>query len=244
MTRMPVVARTGRELGPNLVRNGQDKRRARRALWSMGSTGGLLGRAARPSVGRADPRRKRVKATYRALAYLVPVLVALQATFITLGVFGLGAWVDDGNDFTKSVLESDSSSVTGGIGFALHNVGAMALALVGLLLLVLSFFAKIPGGVKWAALVLVGRRPPVGAGLRLVRRLGGRGPARAQRLPALRSRHDGRRDSDPVDAHVGRPGAFRPARVRPRCSPASPRWSCWRRSATCGSRAACRRRTP
>ena len=96
-----------------------------------------------------------MKATYRALAYLVPVLVALQATFITLGVFGLGAWVHHGNDFTKSVLESDSSSVTGGIGFALHNVGAMALALVGLLLLVLSFFAKIPGGVKWAALVLV-----------------------------------------------------------------------------------------
>ena len=96
-----------------------------------------------------------MKATYRALAYLVPVLVALQATFIALGVFGLGAWVENGNDFTKSVLESDSSSVTGGIGFALHNVGAMALALVGLLLLVLSFFAKIPGGVKWAALVLV-----------------------------------------------------------------------------------------
>jgi uncharacterized membrane protein (Fun14 family) len=92
-----------------------------------------------------------MKATYRVLAILVPILVALQASFIALGVFGLGKWVEDGNDFTKNVLENGGS--TGDVGFALHSFGAIALALVGLLLLIVSFFAKIDGGVRAAALV-------------------------------------------------------------------------------------------
>jgi hypothetical protein len=94
-----------------------------------------------------------MKATYRVLAILVPVLVALQASFIALGVFGLGSWVDDGNDFTKNVLENGGA--TGDVGFALHGFGAMALALVGLLLLIVSFFAKIEGGVRAAAFVFI-----------------------------------------------------------------------------------------
>jgi uncharacterized membrane protein (Fun14 family) len=94
-----------------------------------------------------------MKATYRVLAYLVPVLVALQASVIALGVFGLGSWVEDGHDFTKSTLEHGGSR--GDVGFALHSFGAMALALVGLLLLIVSFFAKIEGGVRAAVLVFV-----------------------------------------------------------------------------------------
>src|SRR6476619_7048506 len=83
--------------------------------------------------------KEHMKATYRVLAYLIPVIVALQASFIALGVFGLGKWVEDGNDFTKSVLENGGS--TGDVGFALHSFGARAAALVGLLLLIVSFFA-------------------------------------------------------------------------------------------------------
>jgi hypothetical protein len=96
-----------------------------------------------------------MKATYRVLAILVPVIVALQAAFIALGVFGLGSYVEDGHDFTKSALESNDSSVTGSIGFALHNFGAMAIVVVAVVLLIIAFFAKIPGGVKWAAFILV-----------------------------------------------------------------------------------------
>jgi hypothetical protein len=96
-----------------------------------------------------------MKATYRVLAFLVPVIVALQAAFIALGVFGLGKWVEDGNDFTKSVLESNDSSVTGGIGFGLHSFGAIAMALVALILLIVSFFAKIEGGVRLAVFVFL-----------------------------------------------------------------------------------------
>ena len=94
-----------------------------------------------------------MKATYRVLAYLIPVLVALQASFIALGVFGLGSWVNDGHDFTKHVLDHGGS--TGDVGFALHSVGAMAVAVVALLLLILSFFAKIEGGVRAATFVFV-----------------------------------------------------------------------------------------
>jgi hypothetical protein len=94
-----------------------------------------------------------MKATYRALAILVPILVALQASFIALGVFGLGKWVEDGNDFTKNVLENGGS--TGDVGFMLHSFGAIALAVVGLLLLIVSFFAKIEGGVRAAAFVFL-----------------------------------------------------------------------------------------
>jgi hypothetical protein len=95
-----------------------------------------------------------MKATYRVLAILVLVIVALQAAFIAMGVFGLGSYVEDGHDFTKSALDSNDSSVTGSIGFALHNFGAIAIALIALVLLVVAFFAKIPGGVRWALFIV------------------------------------------------------------------------------------------
>ena len=94
-----------------------------------------------------------MKATYRVLAYLIPVIVALQASFIALGVFGLGKFVEDGNDFTKSILENGGS--TGDVGFMLHSFGANAAALVALVLLIVSFFAKIEGGVRAALFVFL-----------------------------------------------------------------------------------------
>ena len=95
-----------------------------------------------------------MKATYRVLAYLMAAVVVLQATFIALGLFGLAHWVDDGNSLTKSAIENDAGSVGGGTALGLHFFGAMAAVLVALLLLITSFFAKIEGGVKWAALVV------------------------------------------------------------------------------------------
>jgi len=94
-----------------------------------------------------------MKATYRVLAYLIPVIVALQASFIALGVFGLGKYVSDGNTFTKDNV--DNGGATGDIGFLLHSVGADAAALVALALLVVSFFAHIDGGVRLALFVFL-----------------------------------------------------------------------------------------
>jgi hypothetical protein len=94
-----------------------------------------------------------MKATYRVLAALIPVLVLAQASFIALGLFGLNRWVNDGNALTKAAIENDPGSVGGGTALSLHFFGAMATALVALLLLVVSFFAKVDRGAKLAALI-------------------------------------------------------------------------------------------
>jgi len=97
-----------------------------------------------------------MRATYRYLAYAIPVLVAVQAAAIAFAFFGLTAWIDDGNQMTKAAMESDSTSFTGVVGFMIHGmVGEMLIPLVAIALLIVSFFARVPGGSKWAAFVLL-----------------------------------------------------------------------------------------
>ncbi len=97
-----------------------------------------------------------MKTTYRVLAYLVMILVALQAAGIAFAFFGLGSWIESGNDMTKAVMESGSSGMTGEVGLILHSIlGMYAIPLIALVMLVLSFFARIHGGSKWAAFILV-----------------------------------------------------------------------------------------
>jgi hypothetical protein len=94
-----------------------------------------------------------MKATYRVLAALVAVLVLVQAAAIAFGTFGILNFVEDGSDYTKSVAEDRTA--TGALGQNIHSIGAIAIALVAILLLVVSFFAKIEGGVKWAGIVFL-----------------------------------------------------------------------------------------
>jgi len=95
-----------------------------------------------------------MRGAYRVLALAIPVLVALQAAFIAVSAFGIFKWVDDGNSLTKSVLAGDGDW-GGAIGALLHGVvGTIVIPLIALALLVVSFFAKIPGGAKWAGIVL------------------------------------------------------------------------------------------
>lgn len=88
---------------------------------------------------------------YRVLAYLVAAAVAFQAATIAYALFALGAWVEQGGVLDKAAMEG-GGGVPGESGFGGHFMGALATALVGLALLVSSFFARIPGGVKWAAI--------------------------------------------------------------------------------------------
>lgn len=76
---------------------------------------------------------------------------------MVFAVAGLEQWVSDGGEFTKSVIEADDPpEFTGAIGFMLHGMnGMMLIPLVALVLLIISFFAKIPGGSKWAGFVLL-----------------------------------------------------------------------------------------
>lgn len=92
---------------------------------------------------------------YRGLAFAVAALVALQAAFIAYAVSGLSKWIEEGGTLDASAFSEGSTvEVGGGTGFMLHGItGTMLVPLVALILLVVSFFAKIPGGVKWAAIV-------------------------------------------------------------------------------------------
>lgn len=93
-----------------------------------------------------------MRSAYRILAFTVAGLVAFQAAVMVFAVAGLYGWVSDGNELTKSHLEGDSDlEFTGSIGFMLHGiVGMNLIPLLALILLIISFFAKIPGGAKWA----------------------------------------------------------------------------------------------
>jgi hypothetical protein len=62
-------------------------------------------------------------------------------------------FVEDDNDYTKSIAEDRTA--TGALGQNIHSFGAIIIALLAIILLVVSFFSKIEGGVKWAGIVFL-----------------------------------------------------------------------------------------
>jgi hypothetical protein len=76
---------------------------------------------------------------------------------IAYAIAGLGKWVeDDGGVLNKQVLDAESADFPGVGGFMVHGLnGTMIIPILVLLLLVVSFFAKVPGGVRSALIVLV-----------------------------------------------------------------------------------------
>jgi hypothetical protein len=96
---------------------------------------------------------------YRVIAYLIALEVMVQATMIAWAVFGLHNWiVNDGGVADKELLDCRDCgwSFTAERGFMIHGInGQMIIPLLALVLLVVAFLAKIPGGVTWAVLVVV-----------------------------------------------------------------------------------------
>jgi heme A synthase len=93
-----------------------------------------------------------MKTVYRVLAYAIAALVAVQAALIGYGVFAQLKYVEDGNAIDKAIYESDAP---GTAALLLHGLNGGVLLLVALALLIVSFFAKIPRGVRWAVIILV-----------------------------------------------------------------------------------------
>ena len=94
-----------------------------------------------------------MRSAFRVTAQLIALGVVLQAAFVALGWFIILNDVDGGQVVDKAYLEDGDGW---NIGHLLHGmVGMMLMPLLGLLLLIFSFFAKIPGGVKWAGLTLL-----------------------------------------------------------------------------------------
>jgi hypothetical protein len=77
-----------------------------------------------------------MRTAYRVLAYVIAAVVAIQAAAIGYGVFAQLNWIDKGGTLDKATLEG------------------LAVFIVALALLIVSFFAKIDKGVRWAVIVL------------------------------------------------------------------------------------------
>ncbi|WP_202867522.1 hypothetical protein [Kribbella pittospori] len=88
-----------------------------------------------------------MRSVYRVLAGLVAIGVVLQAMFIALGWFTAISDMDDGLVIDKNY--------DGNTGHILHGqFGMMVIPILALLLLIVSFFAKVKGGVRWALYVV------------------------------------------------------------------------------------------
>ena len=93
-----------------------------------------------------------MRTAYRVLAFAIAAMVAIQAGAIGYAVFAQLNWVDGGGTFDKAAFDTGAPG-TG--AFLFHAFFAGAVLLSSLILLIFSFFAKIPQGVRWAVIVLI-----------------------------------------------------------------------------------------
>ena len=110
-----------------------------------------------------------MRTAYKVFAYLIALEVAIQAAAIAFAVAGLGIWIEEGNTVDSAAFEAmfeGDITYTGVIGMLIHGMnGMMIIPALALIFLIFSFFAKVPGGVKWAALVLLAVVVQVALGL-------------------------------------------------------------------------------
>ena len=86
-----------------------------------------------------------MRATYRIVAMLIALGVVVQAAVIAAAWFQVIKDTDAGVVFDKNA--------EGNWGHAAHGIiGMMVIPVLAILLLIVAFFAGIPGGVKWAAI--------------------------------------------------------------------------------------------
>lgn len=98
-----------------------------------------------------------MRTVYKVLAYLIALEVMVQAAAMVYAVAGLGIWVDrDGGVLDKAAFESEETLFPEIVGFMIHGLnGMMVIPSLALIFLIFSFFAKVPGGWKWALGTLV-----------------------------------------------------------------------------------------
>jgi hypothetical protein len=93
-----------------------------------------------------------MKTVYRVLAYVIAALVAVQAAAIGYAVFAQLHFIENGGTLDGAALESGAP---GSGAMIFHALNGATFLLLALALLIVSFFAKIPQGVRWAVIVLV-----------------------------------------------------------------------------------------
>ncbi len=96
-----------------------------------------------------------MRSFYRILAYIIAAEVAIQAMVMVYAVAGLGKWVEGGGVLDKSVMESEATPFSEVVGFAIHGInGMMVIPALALILLIVAFFVKVAGAVKFALIVV------------------------------------------------------------------------------------------
>ena len=95
-----------------------------------------------------------MKQTYRILNYLMSLEVLIQAAVITWFSFGVSKYAEKNGSITRDLLEDGGFG--GGAGLTAHAInGYMIIPAIALVLLVISFFARVRNGVKFAAIIFV-----------------------------------------------------------------------------------------
>ena len=97
---------------------------------------------------------------YRFLAIAIAVLIVVQAGAIAWGFFGVSNFITDGGVVDEEFLDctEDCESIgSADAGFAIHMFfnGLILIPLCSLVLLIVSFFAKVPKGITLSATIFV-----------------------------------------------------------------------------------------
>jgi hypothetical protein len=95
-----------------------------------------------------------MRTAYKVLAYLVAAEVAVQAMVMAWFISGLIKWVLNGGIVDMSIeIEGSFPEI---VGIVVHGInGFIVIPVLALLLLIVSFFTKVRGAIKWAAIVFV-----------------------------------------------------------------------------------------
>jgi hypothetical protein len=97
-----------------------------------------------------------MRTAYKVLAYVVAAEVAIQAMVMVWAIAGLGKWVAGGGVFDKSIIESEGMPFPEVAGIIVHGInGTFVVPVIALVLVIVSFFTKVRGAIKWAVIVFV-----------------------------------------------------------------------------------------
>ncbi len=95
-----------------------------------------------------------MRIAYRVLAFVVAAEVAIQAVVMVWAVAGLGKWIQSGGVADAAMMESGGTPFPEVVGLIVHGMnGTFVIPVIALLLLILSFFARMRGAIRWAVIV-------------------------------------------------------------------------------------------
>lgn len=112
-----------------------------------------LRKGAYEKTSRGSERDNVMKLVYKILAYLVAAEIAVQAMAVVFGDAGMFRWIGAGGVLDNSISVSDPPFPEF-VGFVIHGINGMTvIPAIALLLLISSFFARVPRAVPAAGLV-------------------------------------------------------------------------------------------